>query len=384
MGIVVGAYVTFGGQASVIMTDLVQGVFLLGVGLAIVVLASMQVGGFWELWAAFPDSHKVALPAFNTPPKYNFIGGFWNDAIVGGVAFYFFNQGMMLRFLSARSVDEGRKAVGAVILILMPLTAVAVASAGWVGQAMTHVIGPSGVPLIDPAIDPKTVFTEVTKLLFTLPGSYGLVIAALVAALMSTVDTLINASAAIVVNDVLRPLRPNASESQYLRDARFASIAVCAVGLVLVPAYNSFDSLYEANAFLKAAIPPPVAVAVLLGAFWKRATTAGVTIAMVAAITLTGLSFNFPQMVEPFAHGTPWDPDGNPAKQLVYMRAFFSFSISMVVGIVVSLLTQPKTEEELSGLVASSIDVARVQFKGAVRERSERPELIAPIPTQKS
>ena len=195
---------------------------------------------------------------------------------------------------------------------------------------------------------------------------------------MSTVDTLINASAAIVVNDVLRPLRPNASESQYLRDARFASIAVCAVGLVLVPAYNSFDSLYEANAFLKAAILPPVAVAVLLGAFWKRATTAGVTIAMVAAITLTGLSFNFPQMVEPFAHGTPWDPDGNPAKQLVYMRAFFSFSISMVVGIVVSLLTQPKTEEELSGLVASSIDVARVQFKGgAVRERSERPELIA-------
>ena len=173
VGIVVGAYVTFGGQASVIMTDLVQGVFLLGVGLAIVVLASMQVGGFWELWAAFPDSHKVALPAFNTPPKYNFIGGFWNDAIVGGVAFYFFNQGMMLRFLSARSVDEGRKAVGAVIPILMPLTAVAVASAGWVGQAMTHVIGPSGVPLIDPAIDPKTVFTEVTKLLLRYPVATG-------------------------------------------------------------------------------------------------------------------------------------------------------------------------------------------------------------------
>jgi solute:Na+ symporter, SSS family len=378
VGVVVGAYVTFGGQASVIMTDLVQGVFLLGVGIAIVVLAAMQVGGAGELWAAFPETHRSALPAFNTPPKYNFIGGFWNDAMVGGIAFYFFNQGMMLRFLSARSVDEGRKAVAAVILILMPLTAVAVASAGWVGQAMTHVMGPDGMPLIDPATDPKAIFTEVTRLLFTIPGSYGLVIAALIAALMSTVDTLINASAAIVVNDILRPLQPNASEEVYLRQARWASISVCAIGLVLVPAYNSFDSLYEANAFLKAAIPPPVAVAVLLGAFWKRSTTAGVTTAMVTAITLTSLSFGWPQIVEPFAHGTPWDPDGNPAKQLVYMRAFFSFSIAMVVGITVSLLTRPKTEEELNGLVATTLGDARDRFKGGkAREPSPAPQLVS-------
>jgi SSS family solute:Na+ symporter len=357
------------------MTDLVQGVFLLGVGLAIVILAAIHVGGAAELWAAFPETHRSALPAFNTPPKYNFIGGFWNDAMIGGVAFYFFNQGMMLRFLSARSVDEGRKAVAAVILILMPLTAVAVASAGWVGQAMTHVMGPDGVPLIDPLTEPKAVFTVVTKLLFTLPGSYGLVIAALVAALMSTVDTLINASAAIVVNDILRPLRPNNTEAQYLRDARFASIAVCVTGLLLVPAYNSFDSLYEANAFLKAAIPPPVAVAVLLGAFWKRSTTAGVSTAMITAITLTSLSFVWPQLVEPFAHGTPWDPDGNPAKQLIYMRAFFSFSIALIVGIVVSLATTPKSEEELEGLVASDISKARERFKGGpVRQRSPSPE----------
>jgi SSS family solute:Na+ symporter len=377
VGVVVGAYVTFGGQASVIMTDLVQGVFLLGVGIAIVALAAIQVGGFTELWTAFPATHRGALPAFNTPPKYNFIGGFWNDAMVGGLAFYFFNQGMMLRFLSARSVNEGRKAAAAVILILMPLTAVAVASAGWVGQAMTHVIGPDGQALIDPATDPKAIFTVVTKLLFTIPGSYGLVIAALIAALMSTVDTLINASAAIVVNDILRPLQPRASEDVYLRQARWASIAVCAIGLILVPAYSSFDSLYEANAFLKAAIPPPVAVAVLLGAFWKRSTTAGVTTAMLTAITLTSLSFAWPQIVEPFAHGTPWDPDGSPAKQLVYMRSFFSFSVAMLVGIGVSLLTEPKTDEELSGLVASCIGDARERFKGGpVREASEKPQRV--------
>ncbi len=363
IGVVVGAYVTFGGQASVIMTDLVQGVFLLGVGLAIVVLGALLAGGFGELWSAFPESHKTALPAFNEPAGYNFIGIFWNDAVVGGIAFYFFNQGMMLRFLSARSVEEGRKAIAAVILVLMPLTAIAVASAGWVGQSLAHIVGPDGVALVDPAIDPKKVFIAVSKLLFTVPGTFGLVIAALMAALMSTVDTLINASAAIVVNDILIPLRPKAGREELLRLSRYASVTVTVLGLLITPAYASFDSLYTANAFLKAAIPPPVAVAVLLGAFWRRSTTAGIVVAMLTAVVITSLSFGYPQIVEPFAHGTPWDPDGDPAKQLVYMRAFLSFSVAMVVGIVVSLMTRPKQPHELRGLVAEQFDLARRAFK---------------------
>lgn len=363
IGVVVGAYVTFGGQASVIMTDLVQGVFLLGVGLAIVVLGALAAGGFGELWAAFPASHKTALPAFNEPAGYNFIGIFWNDAVVGGVAFYFFNQGMMLRFLSARSVDEGRKAIAAVILVLMPLTAIAVASAGWVGQSLTHVQGADGIPLVDPNLDPKEVFVVVTRMLFTIPGTFGLVIAALMAALMSTVDTLINASAAIVVNDILLPLKPRATRDELLRLSRYASVVVTIVGLLITPAYASFDSLYTANAFLKAAIPPPVAVAVLLGAFWRRSTSAGVVTAMVVAVVVTSLSFAYPQIVAPFAHGTPWDPDGDPARQLVYMRAFLSFAVAMVVGVVVSLLTVAPDEASLRGLVAQPFALASHAFK---------------------
>jgi len=373
VGVVVGAYVTFGGQASVIMTDLVQGVFLLGVGLAIVVLGALAAGGFGDLWAALPDTHKTALPAFNEPAGYNFIGIFWNDAMVGGVAFYFFNQGMMLRFLSARSVDEGRKAISAVILVLMPLTAIAVASAGWVGQSLAHIPGPDGVPLVDPGINPKEVFVAVTRMLFTIPGTFGLVIAALMAALMSTVDTLINASAAIVVNDVLMPLRPKAGREELLRMSRYASVIVTVLGLMLTPAYASFDSLYTANAFLKAAIPPPVAVAVLLGAFWRRSTTTGVVVAMLTAVLVTSLSFGFPQLVAPFAHGTPWDPDGDPAKQLVYMRAFLSFAVAMVVGIVVSLATRPGEPSKLRGLVAEGFGLAQYAFKHD-RQAAELPE----------
>jgi solute:Na+ symporter, SSS family len=363
IGVVVGAYVTFGGQASVIMTDLVQGVFLLGVGLAIVVLGALAAGGFGDLWSNFPASHRSALPAFNTPAGYNFIGIFWNDAVVGGIAFYFFNQGMMLRFLSARSVKEGRKAIMAVILVLMPLTAIAVASAGWVGQSLSHIAGPDGAPLIDPNIDAKAIFIAVSKLLFTVPGTFGLVIAALMAALMSTVDTLINASAAIVVNDILMPMKPNATREELLRLSRYASVVVTILGLLITPAYANFDSLYTANAFLKAAIPPPVAVAVLLGAFWRGSTTIGIVVAMVSAVIITSLSFAYPQIVAPFAHGTPWDVDGDPAKQLVYMRAFLSFSVAMVIGITVSLATRAKPAEELRGLVAGSFDAARQAFK---------------------
>ena len=107
--------------------------------------------------------------------------------------FYFLNQGILMRFMAARTVGEGRKAAIMVPIALMPVAAVVVASGGWVGKAL-EVAGvlPADMP-------PKEVFFLTAEFL-SQPGVFGLIMAALTAALMSTVDTLITAIAAIVVN----------------------------------------------------------------------------------------------------------------------------------------------------------------------------------------
>ena len=136
------AYVTFGGQTSVIMTDLFQGVMLLGTGLLLLALGAAELGGFTELWQHLPVGHRRAFPAFAADPNYPGVGIFWQDAMANSAMFFFLNQGILMRFMAARSVEEGRKAAVAVMLLLMPVAAVVVASGGWVGRAFTPASSP--------------------------------------------------------------------------------------------------------------------------------------------------------------------------------------------------------------------------------------------------
>ena len=75
------------------------------------------------------------------------MGVFWQDAVTNGVWFYFLNQGLMLRFMSGRSPDTGRKAAVWLILVFQVVAVIAVANAGWVGRAMvSHGLLPEGSP----------------------------------------------------------------------------------------------------------------------------------------------------------------------------------------------------------------------------------------------
>lgn len=194
-------YVTLGGQTSVIMTDLFQGIMLLGVGLMLLVGGIAYLGGWEPFWSHLPQSFRRPFPNFNADPAFSAVGIFWQDAAANTAMFYFLNQGILMRFLAAKSVAEGRKAAVFVVLVMMPVAACVVSSGGWVARALVH----AGVL---PELDPKEAFFVAAEFL-SRPGMFGLVVAALTAALMSTVDTLITAVAAVVVNDVYKPyVRP--------------------------------------------------------------------------------------------------------------------------------------------------------------------------------
>ncbi len=354
-------YVTSGGQTSVIMTDLFQGLMLIATGLVILYLGADQLGGLEALWEHLPRGHRTAFANFNSDPAYNSGGIFWQDGVANTAMFFFLNQGFAMRFMAARSVDDARRATVAVMLVLMPLAAVVVASGGWVGKALVHAgVLPEGIPS-------ERIFF-VTSELLAQPGVFGLVMASLTAALMSTVDTLITAIAAIVVNDLYRPRRPAATERQLLTAARWSSVGVTMLGVALVPAFMVFSSIYQAHGAFTAAVTPPLVVALLLGVFWRRYTNTAVIWTLAGGGLAMLASIIWPSLVAPFSLGVPAEPLGDGllagAKVYTFTRAFYGIVVCSVIAVTATFLSRPEAKRDLRGLVWGTVNDAIARSKG--------------------
>ncbi len=258
-----GLYLHAGGQTSVMMTDLFQGLLLLAAGLIVVVLGIVALGGWTPFWESLPEDHRMPFAHFNEPAGFHFIGNFWGDAVTATIAFWFINQGVMMRFMSARSVRDGRRAMLFVAFVLMPIAAVAVGGAGWVGTAMVE------QGMLPDALDGGDAFVAVADKVCG-SGLFGLVIAAVVAALMSTLDTLITAVSAIAVNDIWRLVRPNQPDAHYLRVARIVAVGCTLLALLMLPILQQLGSIYKALSTVINVSIPPLIVVLLLALLWPR------------------------------------------------------------------------------------------------------------------
>lgn len=349
---VCAVYVTVGGQTSVIMTDLAQGIILLIAGFVLFFLGLKVLGGWDAFWSGLPLLHKLPFASFNQPKEFHFVGVFWQDGVANTFALYMMNQGFILRFLSLKSVREIKKTFLALILVLMPLATFAVSNAGWLGRAMhTHGLIPSGV-------NPEQIFVQVAGKV-CVPGLFGFVMAALTAALMSTIDTLINAVSAIAVNDVYRPhIKKQATDKHYLGVARIVSLSSALLGIALVPVFASFKSIYLAHGSFTASITPPMVITILLGAYWRRFTSSAAFWTLFGGSLVVALSIAWPVLITPFSHGV------DPAGGFKYTRALYGLVASLLIGVVVSFLTKAKTKEKIQGLVSGTLAKAKEEYKG--------------------
>lgn len=357
------SYVTVGGQTSVIMTDLLQGVLLLVAGLIVLILGIEYLGGAQAFWEHLPRDARLAFSNFNERPDFPSVGIFWQDAFANSAMLYFLNQGIAMRFMAAKSLSESRKAVFALMVALMTIGACVVASGGWVARALVH----AGV--LPEGIRADRAFFVATELL-SRPGVFGLILAALTAALMSTVDTLITAVSAIFVNDVYRPyVRKGASDSEQLRVARLCAVTVTILGVALVPVFMKFKSIYSAHAAFTAAVTPPLVVVLLLSVFWRRFTRPAAIWTLAGGMVAVTISLFVPEVIIPFAHGVPMGEDVSGflsgMRQQQFMRAFFGVSVSAAIAVVVTLLTRPEPPERQRGLVWGTIQDALRHYKGS-------------------
>ncbi len=356
-------YMHFGGQTSVIFTDLFQGFILIFAGLLLFFLGIQYLGdhtalsGLKAFWMNLSPEEKLPLAHFNHPPDFNFVGIFWQDGVAGSVGFLFLNQGLIMRFMAAKSVNEGRKAAAFNVLLVLPISAIVVSNAGWIGRAIFNAV-PGALP---EGLAANDVFVAVTNIVSS-PGVFGFIIAALCAALMSTADTLVNASSAIIVNDIYRPLAKKVkTEKQQLEFARWTSVAVKVIAVTLVPFFNSFDSIYEAHGWFHSTFTPPLVVGVFLGIFWKRFTTPAVIATFLGGAFLMILGQFYPELVSPFSHGI----ELRPGRGYSYIGALYNIVVCASVGVIVSLFTKPEPNQKLSGLTIFDVNKLKAIFKGS-------------------
>ncbi len=339
IAVITGIYITFGGQTAVIFTDLLQGFILLFAGFLLFFLGVSYLGGFDVFWNILPTTWKLPLADLNKPPDFNFIGIFWQDGVAGSIGFLFMNMGLIMRFMATKSVDEGRKAATFNILFMLPLSAVVVGNAGWIGKALS-ITNPELVPA---NTSPDQIFVVVANIV-AMPGVFGFIMAALTAALMSTVDTLINATAAIFINDIYRPIEKyikrdkeekRVKDRRELAAARYSSVAITIFGVVSVLAFKSFPTVYEAHGYFHSTLTPPLVIAIFLGIFWKKFTPAAVIASFVGGVALMILGLHDPNVITPFAQGIEMNPD-HPYS---YIRALYNLVVCGSVALLVTFAT---------------------------------------------
>ena len=343
------SYVSRGGQSSVIMTDLFQGVMLLITGFLILGLGFSYLGGFDVFWDNLPGDSRKVFHNFNSDSNFPSVGIFWQDGLANSIMFGFLHQGTIMRYLSARSFKDCKKAVVTHLVVLMPLAACVVGGAGWLAKALAN---HGDLPLNMEANDSFYAATQ----LISQPGIFGLILAAMIAALMSTVDTLITAISAVWVNDVHKQyVKKDMTDRQALSVARFTAVAATLVGIIMVPVFMNFDSIYDAHGAFTAAVTPPLVVTFVFSLFWKRFTSKAALATMIVGLVAVAASFFIPELITPFAHGVPMGDAGDGlfagVKQYKFMRACYGLSVCTLVGVIVTFLTKPETDKDLRGLI---------------------------------
>ncbi len=362
-----GAYVTFGGQTAVIFTDLFQGVMLYLAGGIAIFAGIYALGGFDQWWSYLPVSHRLPFVPLNENPKFNTAELFWGEALAGSIAFAFMNQGFLMRYLTVKSVDEGRKAAFFNVIITLPISAIIVGALGWIGKSLIVKQSVTGGALAGyNFIEIENTFHTFIVVCWTTVKQnawiFGFVVAALMAALMSTIDTLINACAAIGVYDLYKPLiKPRASDRHYLKVARWASVISTFIGLVLVIWFNKQKgSLMDIHYKGILTIIPAIVTTIFMGAFWKKFNSFAACTSMILGSGITVFTIWYPKLITPLA----WFLSGPLQGEYIYFRALFGMLVTALIGFVATILTCHRNNKDITGLTIDTLDEAMKAYKG--------------------
>ncbi|MFT6896023.1 MAG: SSS family solute:Na+ symporter [Paraglaciecola sp.] len=329
-------YSLYGGLKAVAQTDIIQvvllvfgGLFLSYTALNLISDGEGIIAGFSILTASAPEKFDMILSPdsehyMDLPGISVLVGGMW----IMNLSYWGFNQYIIQRTLAAKSLAEGQKGIvfAAFLKLLMPIIVV--------------LPGIAAVLLVP---DLQRADEAYPTLMNMMPsGLKGLIFAALVAAIVSSLASMCNSVSTIFTMDIYAHKHPNRSQHHYVTVGRLVSvIALVVAAFVAQPLLGNFDQAFQYIQEFTGFFTPGVVTLFLLGMFWKR-TTANAAIGAALGSALLSLAFKLLWPTLPFID-----------------RVGLVFLLCVAIAVVVTLLENKGHSENATDLTGVSFATSK-------------------------
>lgn len=292
------AYSLYGGLSAVAWTDVIQVVFLVLGGLVTTYLALNTVSGgegvisgLKVIYEAAPDRFAMILDESN--PEYKnlpgigvLVGGMW----VANLYYWGFNQYIIQRTLAAKSLKESQKGIllAAGLKLVIPLVVVIPGIAAYVMvndpeiMAKLGVSGLQNLPTLDQA---DKAYPWLLQFLPT--GLKGVAFAALTAAIVSSLASMLNSTSTIFTMDIYKQyINKNAGDKVTVNVGRISAAVALIIACILAPLLGGIDQAFQFIQEYTGVVSPGILAVFILGLFWKKTTNKGAIVGALVSIPI--------------------------------------------------------------------------------------------------
>lgn len=387
--VLTGAYTIIGGLRAVAYTEALQTVVLIIGSILVTIYGLRELGGWSELRAICGSEMfnlwKPLVPTgmeatWDPVKEAGRMAWYFNDnypwlsmlfcAPVIGLWYWCTDQYIVQRALGAPNETEARRgSIFAALLKLLPVFifiipgmicfALAVSEKSAIINA--ELMGPNGQIIREKA---QASFPLLVATVLP-PGVRGIVVAGLLAALMSSLAGVFNASATLFTMDFYGRLRPNTSQHRLVWIGRIATVVMVMIGLAWIPVIRGGRGLYDYLQGVQSYLAPPIFVVFFLGIFWKRLNGKGCLAALIVGFLmgLVRLAIDTPVKMAWFGRDVNDVPIGYSEGSLLWIvnNTFFQYYSILIlivctaVMIAISYLTKAPDYERISGLTFGTL-----------------------------
>jgi len=273
LAFIAGIYTIAGGLSSVMYTDAIQAVILIVGSTMVTIYAYNAVGGWDPVYAITDASHFKVMKPIDDPNMP------WPSVFTGVllIGFYFWgtNQYITQRTLAARNIRQGQW--GAIFAGFLKLSILFI------------MIFPGAFArVLYPELAENTDMIYPTMLFDLLPtGLLGVVLAGLIAAMMSSLDSGLNSVSTLVTMDFVNKFKPNMDSKQLMKVGRVITVVVMIIAIIWAPQIGNFEKLWDYLQMTLAWFCPPIVALFVMGLFVRRVNNKGAIAGIIIGFTLT-------------------------------------------------------------------------------------------------
>ncbi len=359
LGLIAALYSITGGLSSVAWTDILQVVLLVLGGLITTVVALQVISpdgtishGIRHLTEAAGDRMHLILPkdnpgSHNLPGIAMLIGGLW----VANLYYWGFNQYIIQRAFAAKSLPEAQKglAFAAFLKLLIPFIVVIPGIVAYVMYTEGHFGAVEALTKANGALNNDNAYPWLISS-FIPTGLKGLVLAALAAAIISSLASMLNSASTIYTMDIYKPyIAPKVKEKtgkdvSLVLVGQISAALFLIIAILIAPALGSIGQMFQYIQEYTGLVSPGILALFLLGLFWKKTTNKGAVTGVLLSIPIA-LALKFLPIDMPFID-----------------QMFYTCLLTMAIIVMVSLCTCENDDDVKAISLTSSMFQTKRDF----------------------